>query len=73
MLAQQPDFLRGAEEAMIVLYYGQGMLKEEQHPLILEAKSDAAAMGKADNRSAIAVLMMTQSLTKEVRRLAASD
>jgi len=68
---QHPDFIRGMEDAMLVFLYGQNRLNQEIHPVLVQAKTDAAAMGKANDKVAISGLMLMATWYKEVKRLAA--
>ncbi len=70
MQAQQPDFVRGMEDGMLIFLYGQNRLKQEIHPTLLQAKADAAAMGKPNDKVAISGLMLMATWYKEVKRVA---
>lgn len=67
---KNPEFVRGMEEAMLIFLYGTDQLRKDDHLVFVQAKADAAAVGKPNDKGAISSFILMATWYKEVKRLA---
>ena len=66
---RHPEYMRGANDGITIQEYTFDMLKNEKIPLVVQALTDAQAMGKSDHKGTVIAIMMQATWLKEVQRL----
>ena len=69
MAQRQPDYIRGANDAITIQEYMFGMLKDKNIPLVVQATSAAKETRPSEQAAIVTALMMKETWLKEVEKL----